>query len=200
MFDNIKEDTRRLREIKSKSFPWYVLESLLFENGYQAVVLHRIAHWFRSRRVPVLGPLFARLSLFLTGVDIAPEAAIGPGFRIAHGVGLVIGNKAVVGSGATLLHQVTIGAPSTRRIEQMPRIGDDVFVAAGARLIGGITLGDGVFVGANTVVTRDVPDHAKVASAAQPVVEVRSGDEPVGASSSEEVSDRGVGEDGRSGD
>lgn len=174
MFDTLKEDTRRLREIKSKSFPWYVLESLLFENGYQAVILHRIAHWFRSRKVPVLGPFFARLSLFLTGVDIAPEATIGPGFRIAHGVGLVIGNKTGIGSGATLLHQVTIGAPSTRRIDQMPQLGDDVFVAAGARLIGGITVGDRVFIGANTVLTRDVPSDAKVANAAEAQIEVRT--------------------------
>jgi serine O-acetyltransferase len=174
VFANLKEDTRRLREIKSKSYPWYVLESLLFENGYQAVVLHRIAHWFRSRRIPFVGPLVARISLFLTGVDIAPEAVVGPGFRIAHGVGLVIGNKARLGAGATLLHQVTIGAPSTRRIGQMPQIGDDVFVAAGARLIGGITIGDRVFVGANTVVTRDVPSDAKVAAAAEPVIELRS--------------------------
>ena len=174
MFENLKEDTRRLREIKSKPFPWYVLESLLFENGYQAVVLHRIAHWFRSRRIPFLGPFLARLSLLMTGVDIAPEATIGPGFRIAHGVGLVIGNKAAIGSGATLLHQVTIGAPSTRRIEQMPQIGDDVFVAAGARLIGGISIGDRVFVGANTVLTRDVPSDSKVANPGEPVIELRS--------------------------
>ncbi len=174
MFDNLKADTRRLREIKSKSFPWYVLESLLFENGYQAVVLHRIAHWFRSRKVPVLGPFFARLSLLLTGVDIAPEATIGPGFRIAHGVGLVIGNKTGIGAGATLLHQVTIGAPSTRRIDQMPQLGDDVFVAAGARLIGGIAVGDRAFIGANTVLTRDVPSDAKVANAAEVEIEMRT--------------------------
>ena len=60
MLANLKEDTRRLKVIKTKSFPWYVLESLLFENGYQAVVLHRIAHWFKSRRIPVLGPYRAR--------------------------------------------------------------------------------------------------------------------------------------------
>ncbi|MDH3404800.1 MAG: hypothetical protein OEP45_14365, partial [Acidobacteriota bacterium] len=62
MLENLKEDTRRLREIKSKRFPWYVIESLLFENGYQAVVLHRFAHWFRSRGIPVVGPLVARIS------------------------------------------------------------------------------------------------------------------------------------------
>lgn len=176
MLPNLREDTRRLLEIKSKRFPWYVLESLLFENGYQAVVLHRIAHWFRSRRIPVVGPLVARLSLLLTGVDIAPEARIGPGLRIAHGVGLVIGNKARIGSGATLLHRVTIGAPSTRRLEQMPVIGDDVFIAAGACLIGGIEVGDRVFVGVNTLVAADVPSDTKVTAGGE-VVMVTSAEE-----------------------
>ncbi|MCZ6727257.1 MAG: DapH/DapD/GlmU-related protein [Acidobacteria bacterium] len=174
MFANLTQDTRRLREIKSKPYPFYVLESLLFENGYQAVVMHRIAHWFRRRGIPLFGPLVARVSLLLTGVDIAPEAVIGPGLRIAHGVGLVIGNKARLGARATLLHQVTIGAPSTRRITEMPQLGDDVFVAAGARLIGGITIGDRVFIGANTVLTRDVPSDAKVATAAEPRIDVRT--------------------------
>lgn len=170
MLANLGEDTRRMREIKSKGFPWYVLESALFENGYQAVVLHRIAHWFRSRGIPLFGPLVARTSLFLTGVDISPEAVIGPGLRIAHGVGLVIGNKAEIGSGATLLHQVTIGARSTRRMGEMPSIGDDVFVAAGARIVGGIDVGSHVFIGMNTVVTEDVPSHSKVSSASTTTV------------------------------
>lgn len=162
MLDNLREDTRRLREIKSKGFPWYVLESLLFENGYQAVVLHRIAHWFRARRVPVLGPLVARLSLWLTGCDIAPAADLGPGLRIAHGSGLVIGDRVRVGTRALLLHDVTLGGPATERRDEMPVVGDDVFIAAGARVIGAIRVGHRVFIGANAVVTRDIPDDTRV--------------------------------------
>ena len=166
MYDNLREDTRRLREIKTKGAPWYVLESLLFENGYQAVVLHRIAHWFRSRNIPFLGPLFARLSLFLTSVDIAPAAVIGPGLMIGHGVGLVIGYRVRIGSGALLLHQVTLGAPSGRRNDEMPTLGDNVFVGAGSRVIGKIKIGNDVFIGVNCVVTQDIPDGSKVASSA----------------------------------
>lgn len=162
MLDNLRQDTRRLLEIKSKPFPWYVLESLAFENGYQAVVLHRIAHWFRKRRVPVLGPFFARLSLLLTGVDIGPGAEIGPGLHISHGVGLVIGGNVQIGSDATLLHGVTIGAPDRGRQPEMPVLGDDVFVGAGAKIIGDITVGDRVFIGVNTIVTRDVPEDTAV--------------------------------------
>lgn len=162
MFDNLRHDTRWLRTIKKKPFPWYVVESLLFENGYQAVVLHRIAHWFRSRGIPLLGPFFHRLSIFLTGVDIAPAAVIGPGLRISHGVGLVIGAHARVGKDCLLMHGVTLGAPTVERIGDMPTLGDGVVVGAGAKIIGGVAVGDGVLIGVNAVVTRDVPDHHKV--------------------------------------
>lgn len=161
MLDNLKEDTRRLKVIKTKPFPWYVLESLLFENGYQAVVLHRLAHWFKSRHIPVFGPFFARFSLWLTGVDIAPGAIIGPGLMISHGVGIVIGDGVRIGANAQLLHQVTLGAASVRRRE-MPQVGDNVFIAAGAKLIGDLRVGNNVFIGVNALVTEDIPDNSKV--------------------------------------
>ena len=167
MLDNLRRDTRRLRMIKTKPAPWYVIESLLFENGYQAVVLYRIAHWFKRRGVPVLGPLFARLSLLFTGVDIAPGAVIGPGLLISHGTGLVIGGHARIGRDAILLHGVTIGSPSPGRIEKMPAIGDNVFIGAGATLIGEITVGDDVFIGVHAIVTRDVPSGSRVLAKAE---------------------------------
>lgn len=170
MLDNLRADTRRLRGFKTKPFPFYVLESLLFENGYQAVVLHRLAHGFKSRGIPFFGPLFARLSLFLTGVDIAPAAVIGPGLLISHGTGLVIGDRVRIGRNAALLHGVTIGAPSGRRRDEMPVLGDDVLVGAGSKLIGKITIGNRVAIGVNTVVTVDVPDDSKVTSSAGLVV------------------------------
>lgn len=164
MFDNLRRDTRRLREIKRKAFPWYVLESLLFENGYQAVVCYRLARWFRARNVPFFGPLFARLGLFWTGADISPLAEIGPGLRIAHGQGLVIGGYARIGADALLLHQVTVGSPSPERVEEMPVLGERVFVGAGAKILGRVTIGDDVFIGVNAVVARDVPAGSRVVS------------------------------------
>ena len=162
MLDNLRADTRRLLVIKSKPFPWYVLESLLFEAGYQAVVLHRIAHWFKSHGVPALGPAVARCNQFLTGVDIGPAAQIGPGLLIVHGQGIVVGGHARIGSNATLLQQVTIGSPSPDHRERTPVIGDDVFLGAGAKLIGAITVGDGSLIGVNAVVTQDVPAGSRV--------------------------------------
>jgi serine O-acetyltransferase len=167
MFDNLRQDARRMRILKSKPFPWYVLESLLFDNGFQAVVLHRIAHGFKGRKIPVFGPLVARLNLFLTGVDIAPGAVIGPGLLISHGVGLVIGGHARIGADAILLHGVTIGSPSRAKVERMPTVGDRAFIGAGASLIGGITVGNDVRVGIGALVTQDVPDGSKVFSTAE---------------------------------
>lgn len=161
MFDNLSEDTRRLREVKTKPFPWYVLESLLFETGYQAVVLHRLAHWFKSRGIPVLGPMIARWNQFTTGVDIAPAARIGPGLRISHGTGIVIGNGVVIGRDCLLMQNVTLGAATLSRIEQMPKLGNRVTVGAGASVIGPVEVGDDAFVGAHALVLRDVPAGAK---------------------------------------
>ena len=162
MLDNLREDTRRLKEIKTKPFPWYVIESLLFENGYQAVVLHRIAHAFKRNGIPVLGPLVARFNQFLTGVEIGSAVEIGPGLRIAHGYGIVIGGFAKIGRNALLLHQVTIGSPSPSRVEKMPVIGDNVFIGAGAKVIGDIQVGDNVFIGVNAIVAQDIPDDSRV--------------------------------------
>jgi|CXWL01.1.fsa_nt_gi serine O-acetyltransferase len=179
MFANLSADTRRLRELKTKSFPWYVLESLLFENGYQAVVLHRLAHWFKRRGIPFLGPFFNRLSLFLTGVDIAPAAEIGPGLRIGHGVGLVVGGAARIGSGAFLLHGVTIGAPAGSRLAEMPTLGDNVFVGTGACLIGAITIGDDAVIGAGAIVMQDIPANSRV-TVVQPAIQVSPRAVPAG--------------------
>lgn len=174
MFENLAEDTRRLKLNRKGTFPWYVIEALLFDNGYQGVVAHRIASWFKRNGIPILGPLFARLGLFLTGVDIAPGAEIGPGLIVSHGTGLVIGSHTKIGSHAILLHQVTLGAPDVGRLEEMPRVGDDVYIGAGAALIGGITVGDRVVIGLNTTITEDVPDDTRIVSVAAQKVTRRS--------------------------
>jgi len=179
VLDNLREDTRRLREIKTKPFPWYVIESLLFEAGYQAVMLHRIAHWFKRRGIPVLGPLVARLNQHWTGVEIGPGAEIGPGLRIAHGNGIVIGGYAKIGKNALLLHQVTIGSPSPNRVEKMPVIGDNVFIGAGAKVIGEIRVGDNVFIGVNAIVTQDIPDNSRVICTSGIEVSLRKDVEPM---------------------
>jgi len=125
--------------------------------------------------VPVLGPLFSRLSHHLTGVDIAPAARIGPGLRIAHGTGLVIGNGVEIGSDWLLMHGVTLGAPTLSRIGDMPKLGDRVTLGAQASVIGPVAIGDDVFVGAHALVTRDVPANSKVLARVELDIRPRTG-------------------------
>jgi serine O-acetyltransferase len=158
----LRADRARLAENSPHGEPWRTLSALVLDAGFQAVVLYRLANGLRRNRVPLAGPLLSRFSLFLTGAEISPAAVIGPGLRIGHAAGIVIGGGARIGARAFLLQQVTVGARSQARIAEMPEVGDDVFLGAGARVLGGIRVGNGAVIGANAVVVRDVPDGAKV--------------------------------------
>jgi serine O-acetyltransferase len=165
MLDHLRQDYRRLATYRERSGFVFANELLLFDNGFQAVVLYRIARWFKTRRIPFFGATCARLSIGLTGVDINPNAELGPGLVISHGVGLVIGGGVVAGRDLLLHHLVTLGAPTPSRLGQMPRIGDGVSIGAGALVIGGVEIGDRAFLGAGTLITGDVPAESKVTAA-----------------------------------
>ena len=166
MFANIRADIARISRFKELGTLRALIESLLFDNGFNAVLLYRIAHWFKIRGIPFIGPLFGRISVILTGAEIAPGAEFGPGLMVSHGYGIVVGQWARVGANATLLHQVTLGGPSMSKLIQMPMIGENVFIGAGAKVIGGITIGDDVFIGVDAVVTEDIPSGSKVIQSA----------------------------------
>lgn len=161
MLSYLRADLKRLEEIRSGSTLRVLIDALLFENGFQAIVLYRLSHAFKSRRIPFLGPLLCRLCQWLTGIEIAPATRIGPGLLISHGQGIVIGQWARLGSRCHLHQQVTLGAKDVGRIDQMPRLGDRVVIGAGAKLLGGIEVGDDAIVGPNAFVTRDVPAGGK---------------------------------------
>jgi serine O-acetyltransferase len=166
VLDNLRADARRLAEKGTRGLVFYVVEALLFDAGFQAVVLYRLASWLKRSHVPVLPALVTRWSVHSTGVEISPIAVIGPGLRIPHGVGIVVGGYARVGGGAMILQQVTLGSPSQGRLTEMPRLGDRVFLGAGCRLIGAIEVGDDVVVGPNAVVTQSIPAGSRVTAAA----------------------------------
>lgn len=169
MFANLRADLERQREGHARPFPFYVVESLLFENGFQAVLCYRVARWFKVRGVPFFGPLFSRIGLFLTGADLSAGADIGPGLLISHGTGLVVGGYARIGAGVTLLHGVTVGAASQRRVRDMPDIGDGVFIGANASVLGAVTVGEGAFLGAGVLIAHDVPPGVKVVAPPTPI-------------------------------
>lgn len=141
-----------------------------FSPGVQALVAYRFGRWLldrpRTARL-VLEPLYVILALgvrVLWGIEISRHARIGAGLYIAHAGGLVIAKNAVLGENCNLSHDVTIGRSGHGESYGVPVIGDDVYIAPGAKLFGKIRVGDNVKIGANAVVHRDVPDNAVVAS------------------------------------
>ncbi|GAA1804115.1 serine O-acetyltransferase [Nostocoides veronense] len=129
--------------------------------GLHAIWLHRVAHalWGKPLGRP-LARLIAYVSRAVTGVEIHPGATLGRRFFIDHGMGVVIGETAEVGDDVMLYHQVTLGGRSMERVKRHPTLGNNVTVGAGAKILGPVYVGDGVQVGANSVVVKDVPAGA----------------------------------------
>ncbi|GIW10794.1 MAG: hypothetical protein KatS3mg061_1851 [Dehalococcoidia bacterium] len=138
------------------------LEVVLAYPGFHARQIHRLAHALWRRRIPLLPRLISHLGRALTGIEIHPGAQIGEGLFIDHGMGVVIGETAVIGDDCTLYQGVTLGGVSTRRTKRHPTLGNRVVVGAGAKLLGSIEIGDDVKVGAGSVVVQSVPPNATV--------------------------------------
>ena len=137
------------------------VENALVYSGLHAIWSHRLAH--RMWRTPALrGParILGQLTRFLTGIEIHPGATIGRRFFIDHGMGVVIGETAEIGDDVMLYHGVTLGGRSLERGKRHPTVGDRVTVGAGAKVLGPVHIGDDSAVGANAVVTQDVPPES----------------------------------------
>lgn len=146
--------------------PWRSTLGVVLTPEYVAVVLHRIAARLMGGRGRLFGWFVYLTSRYLTATDISPFARIGPGFRIAHASGVIVGSQVVAGRNLTLFNSTNLGArlsggrPSED--DGMPVLGDDVFVGAGARVLGRIVVGDRALIAANAVVVADVPAGATV--------------------------------------
>ena len=158
----VRRDFRRLREAKGWSAIRAFLDVLLFDSGFQALALYRMGHTLRRWGVPFVPPALRRLSIALCGIDILPGASIGGGCILAHGLGLVIGGRSVVGEDCTFLQGVTLGEARFEE-DACPCLGNRITVGAGATILGGIKVGDDAMIGAGAVVIEDVPAGATVA-------------------------------------
>lgn len=134
------------------------IENALVYSGLHAIWSYRLAHWM-WRRPALRGParILTQLARFLTGIEIHPGAVIGRRFFIDHGMGVVIGETAEIGDDVMIYHGVTLGGRSLRQGKRHPTIGDRVTIGAGAKVLGPLSVGDDSAIGANAVVTRDVP-------------------------------------------
>ena len=125
--------------------------------GLHALVFHRFNHWLWRIGLKWLARLGSNVARWMTGIEIHPGATIGRRFFIDHGMGVVIGETAVIEDDCTLYHGVTLGGTSWNKGKRHPTLERGVVIGAGAKVLGPITLGEGAKVGSNAVVVRDVP-------------------------------------------
>ncbi len=138
------------------------IEIIFTYAGVQALVFYKLAKALQEMSIPFLPRFFSQLGKWLTGIEIHPGATIGEGFFVDHGMGVVIGETAIIGKNVTLFQGVTLGGTGKEQGKRHPTIGDNVVVGAGAKVLGNIKVGNDVLVGANAVVIRDVPNDSTV--------------------------------------
>ncbi|HRO66962.1 MAG TPA: serine O-acetyltransferase [Pseudobdellovibrionaceae bacterium] len=137
-------------------------EILFLYPGPKAVFFHRIAHFFYRLRLFFLARFMSELSRWITGIEIHPGAELGKRLVIDHGMGVVIGETAVVGDDCIIFHGVTLGGVKFDPVKRHPTIGRHVMIGSGAKILGPVTVGDNVRIGANAMVTKDVPSDVTV--------------------------------------
>ena len=143
------------------------LSLILTYPGVKAVFFHRIANFFQLAKFHLVARIISQLSRFFTGIEIHPGAKIGKNLFIDHGMGVVIGETSEIGNNVTIYHMATLGgiAPSInsnnqRQVKRHPTLGDCVVVGSGAQILGPVIIGANAKIGANAVVTKDVPENA----------------------------------------
>lgn len=132
-----------------------LLEIALLYPGPKAIFFHRIAHRLYRIKLFFIARIVAEFSRFITAIEIHPGARIGKRLVIDHGSGVVIGETAIIGDDCMLYHGVTLGGTSKEQGRRHPKLGDQVLIGAGAKVLGPVTIGDRVRVGANSVVIKD---------------------------------------------
>ncbi len=143
------------------------LSLILTYPGVKAVFFHRIANFFHLAKFHLIARIISQFSRFLTGIEIHPGAKIGKNLFIDHGMGVVIGETSEIGNNVTIYHMATLGgiAPSInsndqRQVKRHPTLSDCVVVGSGAQILGPVMIGANAKIGANAVVTKDVPENA----------------------------------------
>ena len=139
-----------------------VFEVLTCYSGVQAVIFYRLTHFIWRYKLYWLARFISTFARWLTGIEIHPGAVIGRRFFIDHGMGVVIGETAIIGDDCMLYHGVTLGGTSWDKVKRHPTLKNGVVIGAGAKILGPITLGENVRVGSNSVVVRSIDDNETV--------------------------------------
>jgi serine O-acetyltransferase len=169
MFNRLREDILCVfdRDPAARN----TFEILTTYPGLHAVMMHRVSHALWQRGFKWLARLLSNVARLFTGIEIHPGAVIGRRFFIDHGMGVVIGETAVIGDDCTLYHGVTLGGTSWQKGKRHPSLGRDVVVGAGAKVLGPIEIGDGARIGSNAVVVKAVPPGGTVVGVPGRVIE-----------------------------
>ena len=158
MFTHLKEDIAVVFERDPAARTrWEILTTY---PGVHALIIHRLSHWIWQHRFYWLARFNSHIARWLTGIEIHPGAVIGRRVFIDHGMGVVIGETAVIGDDCTLYHGVTLGGTSWNKGKRHPTLEKGVVIGAGAKVLGPITVGAGAKIGSNAVVVKDVPAGA----------------------------------------
>jgi serine O-acetyltransferase len=151
-------------------------EVLTLYPGLHALILHRRAHWFWNHGFKWLGRATSQLARAMTGIEIHPGAKIAERVFMDHGMGIVIGETAEIGEGCTIYQGVTLGGTSLYKgVKRHPTLGKNVVVSAGAKVLGGFTIGDGAKIGSNAVVIKPVPPGATAVGIPARIIQAEDG-------------------------
>ncbi|MCP3867476.1 MAG: serine O-acetyltransferase [Gammaproteobacteria bacterium] len=174
MFNRLKEDINCVFDRDPAARNGF--EVITTYPGVHALLIHRLSHRLWNVGLYWLARLISTLARLLTGIEIHPGASIGRRFFIDHGMGVVIGETAIIGDDCTLYHGVTLGGTSWAKGKRHPTLDRDVVVGAGAKVLGPIEIGEGARIGSNSVVLKPVPPHTTVVGVPGRLIEVSDGD------------------------
>tara|TARA_B100001750_G_C15082773_1_gene386718 strand:+ start:52 stop:594 length:543 start_codon:yes stop_codon:yes gene_type:complete len=177
-FKNIKSflETYRKKDPASRSY----FEIIICYPGAHAIFLHRISSFIWKIKLKLFARFFSHLGRFFTGIEIHPGATIGSNFFIDHGMGIVIGETTIIKNNVTLYQGVTLGGVKSVKDKRHPTLEENVIVGAGAKILGPITIGKNSKVGANSVVTKNVPPNTTVIGIPGRILDINSSSDGAG--------------------
>jgi|TARA_Y100000310_G_scaffold139983_1_gene139330 serine O-acetyltransferase len=161
ILSTISEDIKQVQ--KNDPAAKSLAEVLLCHTPLHAIIFHRFIHPLYKSNLHILPRFLSQINRFITGIEIHPGATIGKGFFIDHGMGIVIGETTIIGKYCQMFHGVTLGGTGHHKGKRHPSIGDNVYIGMGATILGPITIGNNVKIGANTfIIMKNIPDNSTV--------------------------------------
>lgn len=159
-FKNLYLDAKNIKEKDPAAKSVFTV--ILLYPGFHAIISHRIAHFLYCHKLYFLSRLICQISRHKTGIEIHPGAVIGNRLFMDHGMGIVIGETAIIGDNCTIYHGVTLGGTGKDKTKRHPTLKDNVLVGCGSKVLGNITIEENVKIGANSVILKDVPKNSTI--------------------------------------